>query len=94
MEDEQHGTLVFVKDTSGSINDDILKSVVSIVQGASNKLRPRRLVVIDVDAEVQFVEEFGPNDEITAEAKGRGGTDFRPAFDFIENNLEEARVLI
>jgi predicted metal-dependent peptidase len=94
MEDEQHGTLVFVKDTSGSINDDILKSVVSIVQGASTKLRPRRLIVIDVDAEVQHVEEFGPNDDIPAEAKGRGGTDFRPAFDFIENNLEEARVII
>lgn len=94
MEDEQHGTLVFVKDTSGSINDDILKSVASIVQGASTKLRPRRLIVIDVDAEVQHVEEFGPNDDIPAEAKGRGGTDFRPAFDFIENNLEEARVII
>ena len=94
MEDEQHGTLVFVKDTSGSMEDNILKSVVSIVQGASTKLRPRRLIVIDVDAEVQHVEEFGPNDDIPAEAKGRGGTDFRPAFDFIENNLEEARVII
>ena len=94
MEDEQHGTLVFVKDTSGSINKDILESVVSIVQGASTKLRPRRLIVMDVDAEVQHVEEFGPHDEIPAEAKGRGGTDFRPAFDFIENNLEEARVVI
>ena len=94
IEDEQHGTLVFVKDTSGSITTPILQSVVSIVQSASNKLRPRRVIVMDVDAEVQHVEEFMPNDEIPLVCKGRGGTDFRPAFDFIENNLEEARVII
>jgi predicted metal-dependent peptidase len=35
-----------------------------------------------------------PNEDIPLTCKGRGGTDFRPAFDWVRDNASDARVLI
>jgi len=94
MESERHGTLVFVKDTSGSINQEILESCVSVIQGAMDTLNFDKLVVMDVDTKVCDVQEYYRNDEVPATAKGRGGTDFRPAFTYVDEEVPEARVLI
>ena len=94
MESERHGTIIFVKDTSGSITDDILKTSCSVIQDAVNTLNASRLIVLDVDAEVCDVQEFLPNEDIPLTCKGRGGTDFRPAFDWAKDNASDARVLI
>ena len=94
MESERHGTIIFVKDTSGSITDDILKTSCSVIQDAVNTLNASRLIVLDVDAEVCDVQEFLPNEDIPLTCKGRGGTDFRPAFDWARDNASDARVLI
>jgi predicted metal-dependent peptidase len=94
MEAERHGTIIFVKDTSGSITDDILKTSCSVIQDAVNTLNASRLIVLDVDAVVCDVQEFLPNEDIPLTCKGRGGTDFRPAFDWVNDNASDARVLI
>ena len=94
MDSERIGTMVFVKDTSGSINDEILRSCVAVIQAAADKLNFSRLVVIDADAKVQHVEVYGPHDDIEMCAKGRGGTDFRPTFRYIQENEYDARVVI
>lgn len=94
MESERHGTIVFVKDTSGSITDSILKQVCSVIQDSCDTLRASRLVVMDVDDKVCDVQEYAPNEEIPLTAKGRGGTDFCPAFDWVEENAPDARVII
>lgn len=94
MESERHGTIIFVKDTSGSITDDILKTSCSVIQDAVNTLNASRLIVLDVDAAVCDVQEFLPNEDIPLTCKGRGGTDFRPAFDWANDNASDARVLI
>lgn len=93
-EDEKHGTLVFVRDTSGSINDDTMKSITSIIQDTVDTLDFEKVAVIDVDAEVQDVRYYEPYEPISLEIKGRGGTDFVPAFKYVEDNIEEARVVI
>ena len=94
MESERHGTIVFVKDTSGSITDSILKQVCAVIQDSCDTLRASRLVVMDVDDRVCDVQEYAPNEEIPLTAKGRGGTDFCPAFDWVEENAPDARVII
>ena len=94
MESERHGTIIFVKDTSGSITDDIIKTSCSVIQDAVNTLNASRLIVLDVDAAVCDVQEFLPNEDIPLTCKGRGGTDFRPAFDWANDNASDARVLI
>ena len=94
MESERHGTIVFVKDTSGSITDSILKQVCSVIQDSCDSLRASRLVVMDVDDKICDVQEYAPNEEIPLTAKGRGGTDFCPAFEWVEENAPDARVII
>ena len=94
MEDMRHGTLVFIKDTSGSISNDILRNCVSVLQQACDELNANRIVVIDADAQVCDVQEYGPHDSIPLVAKGRGGTDFRPAIKYVEDNIQDARIMI
>jgi predicted metal-dependent peptidase len=94
MEELRHGTLVFVKDTSGSITSRILESCCAIVQEAASTLKFNRLVVIDADAAVCRVEEFGPHDTIPLTCYGRGGTDFRPALKYVDERIEDARVVV
>jgi len=94
MEGEQHGTLVFVKDTSGSMSQPVLEQCVAVVQQACDRLRFQRIVVIDADDGVRSVEEFTPYDQIPLKAVGGGGTDFRPAFDYIETEIPEARAIV
>ena len=94
IEDEKHGTLVFVRDTSGSIDDDIMRSISNVIQDAVDGLDFEKVAVIDADAEVQEVRYYDPYEPISLDIKGRGGTDFAPAFKYVEDNIEEARVIV
>ena len=80
---ETMGEIVVVIDTSGSINQHTLDAfgseIKAIVQGA----RPSKTHVIYCDAEVNHVDEYGPNDELMFAMHGGGGTDFRPPFDYV-----------
>ena len=93
-EDERHGTLVFVRDTSGSMDSKLMSSVTSVVQQASNELDFEKIVVIDADASVCDIVEYEPNDKISLDYKGGGGTNFCPALKYVEDKVEDARVVI
>ena len=89
-----HGTLVFVKDTSGSVSTAEAESVLSCIEAAVTRLNIRRAVVLDVDTEVAAVQELVPGESISREFKGRGGTDFRPPFKWTADHAEEVKVLL
>ena len=91
---ETVGTVVFIKDTSGSIDSSVLSECVGHIQRAAEEIRANRIVVIDADCEVRSVEEYGLYDTIPIEAKGRGGTDFQPALQYVDDNIEETRLII
>jgi predicted metal-dependent peptidase len=91
---EAHGTLVFVKDTSGSVNTKEASVVLGCIEAAAAQLNARRFVVLDVDTAVTNVQELLPGDSISREFKGRGGTDFRPAFKWVDTNADDCRVLL
>jgi len=61
------------------------------VQGIMDEVRPERTIVIDCDAEVHQVFELSCGDEIAAsdgaKMRGGGGTDFRPAFDKVNDMI-------
>lgn len=94
IEDERHGTLVFVRDTSGSMDDKTMSSVTSVVQQACDGLDFEKIVVIDADAQVCDTVEYSPFDTISLDYKGGGGTSFRPALKHVEDNIDDARVVI
>ena len=80
------GDVGLLVDVSASLNTEALDKLWSEMTGLVHVVKPSSVVVIQADSKVQSVEKFGP-DEMpeTLDAKGRGGTDFRPAFEEMDN---------
>lgn len=78
--------LAVVIDTSCSVPQVILQEMLEAVQDALNTLRPDRIYLLSVDHRVQQVIELQHGDQVPTSIKGGGGTCFKPAFDWIEDN--------
>jgi len=92
---ERLGTFALFIDTSGSVSDDMLSAFIAEINGILDEIKPELTIVIPCDAVVH--EEgirFYMSDDypVEYEALGRGGTRFQPAFDWVEQNLDEPPV--
>ena len=77
------GTLAIAIDTSGSIDPAGARAFLSEVQGIADLVGGSgRLVVIEADDAVRAVRDLRPGVPVPLEFHGRGGTDFRPAFEW------------
>ena len=77
--------IAVIIDTSGSLPAETLAEFWAELREVASEIRPGRVVVLQVDAAVQDAAEYAPDelpDEIAI--KGRGGTDFRPGFEWLE----------
>ena len=84
-------------DTSGSISDDLLGTFLSEVQGIKDSHEAVEMDIILADAAIQKVHTFKNNQRLRPgdiEMLGRGGTDHRPVFKWVENNKNGSRILI
>jgi predicted metal-dependent peptidase len=87
-----HGadTVAVAIDTSGSIyaSPKALEAFFAEVGGILQDIRPKRIVMIEVDAEVKRVREASSLDDLSdilsAPVKGGGGTRFEPFFEYLE----------
>ena len=81
--------LIFAVDTSGSMSNEELASIFSEIRSFRETF-PCKLTVLQADTDVKSVVEFeamdGSEFPQRVEVTGRGGTDFRPVFDWIQNN--------
>ena len=78
-------TIAVIIDTSGSLPAATLAAFWAELREVAGEIRPERVVVLQVDAAVQDAAEYAPDDlpeEIAL--KGRGGTDFRPGFAWLD----------
>ena len=81
--------IVTVVDTSGSMNDDELSKIFA----ALDRLRSAtecKLTVIQCDAQIADVAEYESYETVTFDlvtVYGRGGTDFRPPFDWVAEHV-------
>ena len=85
------GEIVIAVDTSGSIGTQELEQFSGEINAIANEAQPELIRVIYCDAAVQAVDEFGLSEPITLSPKGGGGTDFIPAFKWVEeeeNDIE------
>ena len=77
-------------DTSGSVGDREYAAFFGEVGGIMQDVRPRRLLVGWCDAQVQATEWVSTLDEVEGLHRkpipGRGGTSFRPPFDWMAEN--------
>ena len=78
-------TVAVIIDTSGSVGAQALAAFWTEVREIATELQPESVIVLQVDAALQDAAEYAPGDlpeQITI--KGRGGTDFRPGFAWLE----------
>lgn len=78
------GEVVIALDTSGSVAS-VLDEFGSTVKDILNATAPLRVHVVYCDATVNQVSVFSRGQEVTFEAVGGGGTDFRPVFDYVRD---------
>ena len=78
------GTVAVIVDTSGSLPAGTLAEFWAEVRGIAAELQPERVVLLQVDAALQDAAEYADDlpDEIAL--RGRGGTDFRPGFAWLD----------
>lgn len=82
---EEPGQIVFIVDTSASIDEKLFDQFGSELQDVCSELK-NQLLVIYVDDELQGVQEIEPDEKIELQAKGGGGTSFAPGFEYLEEN--------
>ncbi len=78
-------SLAVIVDTSGSLPGDVLAEFWTEVRGVAAEIQPERVIVLQVDTAVRAAAEYSAFDlpeEIAV--RGRGGTDFRPGFAWLE----------
>jgi predicted metal-dependent peptidase len=88
------GDIVIVVDTSGSIGIQELEQFAGEINAIASEAQAESVRVIYCDAAVQGVQEFGPSEPIKLSPKGGGGTDFVPAFQWVEENEIEPKCLV
>ena len=80
-------TIAVIVDTSGSLPAATLAAFWTELREIATELQPERVILLQVDAAVQDAAEYAASDlpdEIAI--RGRGGTDFRPGFAWLEEN--------
>lgn len=78
-------TIVVGIDTSGSIGQRTLDTFFGELRGIIGDLQPAKVFVVWCDAKVHKVDECDNTEDVGGlKAAGGGGTDFRPVFDWIE----------
>lgn len=93
LESIDRGEFVLMVDTSGSIDQNLLNEFAGEMQSILSE-SAKKLTVIYVDTEVNEVQEFECDDEVKLNPIGGGGTDFKPGFDYLdENGLQPAAIV-
>ena len=81
------GDVVLMADTSGSVVDVELQYFLGGMNALSEELQPSSITVITFDTEVQTVRRYEQGEVIqNIKIGGRGGTDVRAAFDYVEEH--------
>lgn len=81
---ERMGPIAFFVDCSGSVDDAQLAQMAAEVRTVHEDLRPEKLHVVYFDAEVTHYDCFLPDDTVSINFHGGGGTDVRTAFDYLD----------
>ena len=86
--------IAVVVDTSGSIRSYELDMFSAEIAAIHADFEPAMLHVLYADAVVHAAEEFSPSDDVELRFVGGGGTDFRPAFEWLAEHAPDVAAVI
>jgi predicted metal-dependent peptidase len=89
--------LVMIADTSSSVSMPMLTEFLSECAGALDQGTADQMTVIYADAAVCHVDNFVPGDLVAVPKDtniGGGGTNFRPAFNYVKSHIPDASCVI
>ena len=93
LENEEVGDIIMIVDTSGSINEELLDKFGVEMQEVCNSFG-KGFKVIYVDAKVQGTQDIEPDGPVQLHAHGGGGTDFRPGFEWLDEQGITPKALV
>jgi predicted metal-dependent peptidase len=94
LRSETLGPVVVAVDTSGSIDDETLAAFSAETAAILYEAAAEAVHVVYCDAAVRATERFEPGEAIRLSPQGRGGTAFRPVFDWIgQSDIQPACVV-
>ncbi|MXX17409.1 MAG: hypothetical protein F4Z52_09475 [Gammaproteobacteria bacterium] len=90
-------SIAVIIDTSGSIwcRPKVLEAFWSEVRRIMLEIQPQEVIVLQVDTRLQDVAEYSGSDLPDGiELKGGGGTDFRPGFEWLEEQGKQPGICL
>lgn len=85
---DEVGTVVFVRDTSGSVSTDLVAKFNAHIADLMDSTGCDA-VILDADAAVQAEHRLSAGEAVPDRASGGGGTDFRPAFNRVRELADD-----
>jgi len=86
--------IVVAIDSSGSIDGELLATFLGELQSITQQYPNYEIDLITADMKVQSHEVYLPGELLNYEIKGRGGTDFRPVFEYIDRFIDHPTLLL
>lgn len=86
--------LVVAVDSSGSVDDELLGEFLSELNFLMNTIPSYEINLLVCDDKIRSQKVFYSGDILEVSVEGGGATDFRPVFEFIENELEDTKLLL
>ncbi|MDD2448103.1 MAG: VWA-like domain-containing protein [Sulfurimonas sp.] len=86
--------LVVAIDSSGSVDEELLGEFLSELNFLMNSITNYEINLLVCDDKIRSYTTFYGGDNLEAKVFGGGGTDFRPVFEFIKENLQDSKLLL
>jgi predicted metal-dependent peptidase len=90
----QRFRLVVAVDSSGSVDEKLLDKFLSEINFLMNIVPNYEIDLLVCDDKILSHKTFYSGDELEVELSGGGGTDFRPVFEFIAQELLDTKLLL
>jgi len=87
-------SVVVAVDTSGSVDEELLKIFLAEISSIMQQYPNYEINLITADAKIQSHRVFLAGESLDYELSGGGGTDFRPVFTFVDEEINYPRLLL
>ncbi len=86
--------VIVAVDTSGSVDEALLATFLGEVSSMMQQYPNYEIDLLTADAKVQSHKTFLPGEPLDYDISGGGGTDFRPVFEYIDQQIDYPTLLL